>query len=616
MNRKAKTIVWIAGISVAVLMASLMSGCYLKNHNEPDTESQYFPQGKSRQSLSDEELNKFVSSVKKVDGQAQSHYKMALHFQKNRRHKLAIEELKRAVQRDPSMAKAYNAMGVSYDKLRQYDRAIHCYQLALQINPDLDYIYNNLGYSYLLSNNPEAAIESFQIAIELNDKNRRYRHNLALAYVMTDRYDLAIDQLKGIEGGPHAGETVAKLARKLGKKDFEKQIVSVLHKIALEKALAEKAKPVEGKSADISPKINEQETGTGSAELVVIKHKIEKPASRLGSDTKTSEPDDGSKNVWVHKQIQVKWEDSGNTPQVQEDAALTNSASNAQGLKDRAVTAKQPLGNTEGLQKQDMESAKRFDQQLHLSAVEIVSEPPSEVPMPVSDNLKISDDATSINNAEKKAAQRQLPKITPKVVDVAQIFKYTEKKPEHPLTAKPVGRLEVIGLDNHSGKTRKLSPVYVLSPTMAEKPAGQGLSIIEITPLRKVKKIQLAAAPKKEITAKKPARNILEVEIEVANGNGVNGMARRIAAVLKKKGFNVVKITNASSFDHANTKIFYYNGHRGDVDRLVKEIAGHPDKRNIIELKRLGNRIKIIIGKDLAEQDRKRARREASGSRS
>ena len=644
MNKKAKTIVWIVGVSLTVLMISLMSGCYAKDNNDPAF--QYYDQGKNSSSLTDKDLDKFVSSVKKIDGQAISHYKMALYFQKNNRHKLTIEELKKAVQRDPSMAKAYNAMGVSYDKLRQYDRAIHCYQLALQINPDLDYVYNNLGYSYLLSNNPDAAIESFQKALGLNDKNRRYRHNLTLAYVMTDRYDLAIDQLKDVEGSPHAAETVAKLARRLGKKEFEKQIVSVLHKIALEKALAEKAKPIQGKSADISQKIDEQETGTGRAELVVIRHKIEKPASRLGSDMKTSEPgvqgdgqgkggpvdtqtadgtdnangpevvasvtldkeasnvlpaDDRSKNAWVHKQIQVNWEDSGNTPQVQADATMTNSARNSQRLMGRAVADKKPISNTGSLQKQDMESDKRIDQQLHLSAVEIVSEPPSEIPMPVSGNLKISDNATSINNAEKKAAQRQLPKIMPKVVDVAEIFKYTEKKPEHPVSANPVGRLEVIGLDNHSAKTRKLSPVYAPATTIAGKPTGQGRGIIEITPLRKVKKIQLAAAPAKEI--KREQLNRDSVEIEVANGNGVNGMARKVATILKENGFNVIKITNASSFDHVNTKIFYYNGHRGDVDRLIQEIACCQEKTNIIELKHLGNRIRIIIGKDLAKQD-------------
>ena len=284
MKRKAKRIAWVARVAITVLMITLTSSCYLKNDNEPTF--QYYDQGKNSSSLTDKDLSKFASSVRKVDGQAESHYKMALHFQRNRRHKLAIEELKNALQQDPSMAKAYNAMGVSYDKLRKNSQAIHCYQLALKIDSNLDYVHNNLGYSYLNIGNLDAAIESFQKAIQLNDENKRYRNNLALAYVMNDRYDLAIDQLKGLEGGPHAGETVAKLAHRLGKKDFEKQIVSALQRMGSEKTLVAKAKPVPSKPAVIRKKINEQEAESGSIKPVVVRRKIEYPAPGLEANIK------------------------------------------------------------------------------------------------------------------------------------------------------------------------------------------------------------------------------------------------------------------------------------------------------------------------------------------
>ena len=123
MKCKAKRIAWIARVAITVLMITLTSSCYLKNDNEPTF--QYYDHEKNSSSPTDNDLRKFASSVRKVDGQAESHYKMALHFQRNRRHKLAIEELKNALQQDSSMAKAYSAMGVSYDKLRQNNQAIH-----------------------------------------------------------------------------------------------------------------------------------------------------------------------------------------------------------------------------------------------------------------------------------------------------------------------------------------------------------------------------------------------------------------------------------------------------------------------------------------------------------
>ena len=72
---------------------------------------------------------------------------------------------------------------------------------------------------------------------------------------------------------------------------------------------------------------------------------------------------------------------------------------------------------------------------------------------------------------------------------------------------------------------------------------------------------------------------------------------------LREKGFKVVKITNANTFEHITTKIFYYSGQRKDVDRIIQEIAFSPDERGIIELKNFGHRIKIIIGKDIMKQN-------------
>ena len=97
---------------------------------------------------------------------------------------------------------------------------------------------------------------------------------------------------------------------------------------------------------------------------------------------------------------------------------------------------------------------------------------------------------------------------------------------------------------------------------------------------------------------------IVEVEIEIANGNGVNGAAGRFGRYLKSRGFKVAKVTNANSFDHATTKIFYCNGDVKNVYKLLQKIPLLSDQRSIIELKNMGSRIKIIIGKDLVKHDK------------
>jgi len=66
----------------------------------------------------------------------------------------------------------------------------------------------------------------------------------------------------------------------------------------------------------------------------------------------------------------------------------------------------------------------------------------------------------------------------------------------------------------------------------------------------------------------------------------------------------VAKVTNANSFDHASTKVFYCNGDKKDVYEFLKKIPFVLDQQSIIELKNLKNRIKIIIGKDQVKHDK------------
>jgi len=141
--------------------------------------------------FSNSHLENFLSSVRPVNGSAESDYHLARYFQKRGKHKFAVDELLKAISKDPSYAKAYNALGVSYDHLGKFDLAAKSYKFALKLNPKLDYVYNNLGYSYLLRGNFDAAIDAFQKAIALNDTHKRYHNNLGLVYARKGQTRLA-----------------------------------------------------------------------------------------------------------------------------------------------------------------------------------------------------------------------------------------------------------------------------------------------------------------------------------------------------------------------------------------------------------------------------------------
>jgi hypothetical protein len=308
-----------------------------------------------------------------------------------------------------------------------------------------------------------------------------------------------------------------------------------------------------------------------------------------------------SKNTYAHRHIRVMWEDSVDSPQVQTDAAPANPGGDIQHLKDRVVARKQAIRNEDSLQKKDKEFDNYFDQPLHLTAFEMVSEPPTEKPQPVSSALQDSAATTSIKTIKKETAHRSKPRTKPKVIDVTDGPKPVGKEPENTMPVKSAGKLEIVGLSDRGSTTRKISPVYAASALPSEKTESKGPSIIVVSPSRKDKKIIRTAASTEKIKTEKRGQDT--VELEIANGNGVNGMAGRLQNFLKEKGFKVVKITNANTFEHITTKIFYYSGHRKDVDHLIQEIAFSPDERSIIELKNFGRRIKIIIGKDIMRQN-------------
>ena len=215
MGRKIKINRTLGLISVLTIFTGIIYGCYTREV-APEVKNIYGQTVKPR-AFSDEELRQFAKTIRKVDGEAEAHYKMALYFQGRHRDKLAIDELKQVLKRDPACAKAYSAIGVSYDNLGDNDAAIEYYKLALQIDPKLDYVYNNLGYSYLLKNDMQDAVESFQQAIALNGKEKRYSNNLGLAYARQGKYELAFEQFKFQDSDANAEKMLAKVMKDLGK---------------------------------------------------------------------------------------------------------------------------------------------------------------------------------------------------------------------------------------------------------------------------------------------------------------------------------------------------------------------------------------------------------------
>lgn len=88
------------------------------------------------------------------------------------------------------------------------------------------------------------------------------------------------------------------------------------------------------------------------------------------------------------------------------------------------------------------------------------------------------------------------------------------------------------------------------------------------------------------------------VNVDVSNGNGVNGMARRLGKYLAKEGFRVGRLTNADHFSYHNTVVFVSKGRVKDAKVVADTLPGNGRKR-IVELKNSGNRVQVRLGADM-----------------
>jgi Flp pilus assembly protein TadD len=454
----------------------LLAGCNpWENLDRRDLDRDYQPYPEN---VSDQDVNQFLSSVRKVDGALEAKYRMARHFQKRRKHKVALIELKEIIQIDPTFVKAYNAIGFSYDCLGDYNKAIRFYKLALKINPNLGYVNNNLGFAYLLNGDYDNAIEAFRKAVALDERDKRFRNNLGFAFAKKGQYEEAIEQFK-ITGDEYSAY------HKLGQ---------ILYR--------------EG-NYEMAFRYNEKAYHA-------------KTSAQIMSSLSRSDKRNGSTGSLQVKENDERFESSG----VMSDDVR--------------------------------ESLKRDD---------------------ITPTAAIPGLSTDVN--ENQVPGDETARIKPVIIRKSI-------KKDSGLAEKP---------DQEGERGGKL---YSYGQTIDALPTNHSDSYKKQVAL-KAESQDMICLTKNERAQSNNA--ILKVEIEISNGNGVNGMASRLGRYLREKGFKVTRLSNANSFRHEKTKIFYYNGNLKDVHRLLQEVPNHMDIKNIIELKQKGNRLKILIGKDMIPYD-------------
>lgn len=99
------------------------------------------------------------------------------------------------------------------------------------------------------------------------------------------------------------------------------------------------------------------------------------------------------------------------------------------------------------------------------------------------------------------------------------------------------------------------------------------------------------------------------LRLEVANGNGIRGMAARTAGLLRQFGLPSARLTNDRPFRHTQTEIQYVAGRQDSAQQVSKLL---PVTSQLVEMPALqrGIEVRVVIGHDLPDHALRRALRE------
>jgi tetratricopeptide (TPR) repeat protein len=95
----------------------------------------------------------------------------------------------------------------------------------------------------------------------------------------------------------------------------------------------------------------------------------------------------------------------------------------------------------------------------------------------------------------------------------------------------------------------------------------------------------------------------VNVGIEISNGNGADGLARRVGRQLQEKGLSVKRFTNADHFHHPHTKIYYRDGFYDAAYRVAGELPAFREIQRKEKWDWPNIHVKVLIGKDILPKE-------------
>lgn len=114
-------------------------------------------------------------------------------------------------------------------------------------------------------------------------------------------------------------------------------------------------------------------------------------------------------------------------------------------------------------------------------------------------------------------------------------------------------------------------------------------------------RVQPYSAEPMQTAATADVADLKKLRVEVANGNGVTGAAKKVGRFLGNLGYPTARLTNQKPFQVRMTQIQYREGYQAEAQLLQ---ASLPDAHELVQRDdmRTGVSVRLVLGKDMVTQ--------------
>ncbi len=505
----------------------------------------------------------------------------------------AIEYLEKELAQKPASVAALNGLGACYDQLGRYDVAQRYYFRALDLSPESSRTLSNIGFSYLQQGRHREAVALLELALQKDGGNQVAVNNLALARAGLEEAAPAVQVASSTNNGDKAADEM----------DFM-TLLSLLQGTAVAGAAG---------AGNAGTNASVTQTGNVSASIVRVPEPASGQLVRRTTLQDRRQPDrvtvtDVPEIATTPRNVTGAGSPAGIVALPAEDTAVNEAkAPDSESLDHVAGSEPLPRPETTSRGQQMTPAEEEHWQNARAAGLEESSQPASRAVI-TGQAIAVTDVVEPVPADEDVWQSLQETVATPRlnltIVDTPQLDPVTVsdmasllESLAEPLNlvvqngngVRGIARATSNWLEGEKLDIRRVGDadnfdyartvIYYrpeLAPYAQEIAASLNLSC-DLRP-----STQLAGGTDVQVVLghdfasqvsvgrdgiqfeSTPSTDYLAttVRLEVSNGNGVNGMAARVREYLRAKGGNVVKISDADSYNYQKTRLFYRQGVR------------------------------------------------------